>query len=443
MKLKKLSLAFSFLCGFASCTQAAEQVGTTLEDFFTAALEYSPALKSAQAKWDVGDARVDFANGQLLPQVSASATVSDNTRQATGEVERDYRGRRYSVQLSQVLFNWQAFVARQQAYLQKDQYEAEYYLQLGQVLTTVADNYLLVLQAEDVLNSTRAELQAINNQVNQIQRMNDLQLAKVTDLYNGQAQQAAVQSLLVDAESELTIRRENLRAATGIAVGGLNRLPDEIKVIPLEGTLDEWLARADENNKQIEASELALKVADKTVTARRGAYMPKLSLVLQTSTSDVGFENVPLNRADNNYIGIDFSMPLFAGGANRASVHEAMSLRTMAESDLAQTNLTVHDRARTAYFQVKAMESRVEAARLLAQSTSTAATAMQRGFELGTETSVNVLNAVRDQFRAQRDLQRARYDLIRYTLLLEREAGTLAADDLQRVSATLNAPAPR
>lgn len=442
MKLKRLSLVFSVLCSLTPLAQAAEPAGTTLEDFFTAALDYNPALKAAQARLDMGDARVDVATGQLLPQVSASANVSENTREARG-AETDYRGRRYSVQLSQVLFNWQAFAARQQASLQKDQFEAEYYTQLAQVLTSVADHYLLVLQAEDMVGSIRSELEAITNQVNQIRRMNELQLAKVTDLYNGQAQQAAVQAQLVDAESELTIRRENLRASTGLVVGGLNRLPEEIRVATLDGTLEEWLGRADTNNKQIEASELALQVANKTVSIRRGAYLPKFSLVLQRATSDVGFENIPIERAETNYVGIDFSMPLYTGGSNRASVREAQSLRNIAESELELTSLTVRDRARTAYFQVKATEARIEAARLSAESTVSASTAMQRGFELGTETSVDVLNAVRDQFRAQRDLQRARYDNIRYTLVLEREAGTLAADDLERVSGTLNAPAIR
>ncbi len=444
MKLKRLSLALSLLCSLVPLAHAAEPAGTTLEDFFTAALDYSPALKSAQAKWDVGNARVDFATGQLLPQVTASANVSDNTREDSRNGEQDYRGKRYSVQLSQVLFNWQAFAGRQQARAQENQYEAEYFMQLAQVLTVVADNYLLVLEAEDMVGSIRSELEAITNQVNQIQRMNDLQLAKITDLYNGQAQQAAIQAQLVDAESELTIRKENLRASTGLEVGGLNRLPEEIRVLPLDGTLEEWLARADANNKQIEAGEFALQVAEKGVSVRRGAYMPKFSLVVQRATSDIGFENIPLpDRADTNYIGVDFSMPLFAGGSNRAQVREAQSLRSMAESDLEQTTLTVRDRARTAYFQVKASEARIEAARLLSDSTVSASTAMQRGFELGTETSVDVLNAVRDQFQAQRDLQRARYDQIRYTLVLEREAGTLAADDLERVSANLNAPAIR
>jgi outer membrane protein len=58
---------------------------------------------------------------------------------------------------------------------------------------------------------------------------------------------------------------------------------------------------------------------------------------------------------------------------------------------------------------------------------------MQRGFSLGTVTSVDVLNAIRDQYRAERDLQRARYEQIKYMLILKREAGTLDAEDIVEV----------
>jgi outer membrane protein len=404
-------------------------------------MDYSPSLRAAQERWNMGDARIDYANGQLLPQVSANATTSDNNREENNSgFEQEYRGRNMSVQLSQVLFNWQAFSGRQQAYLQENQFEAEYYATLASVFTQVADEYLAVLQAEDALASINSELEAITNQVTQIQRMYDLQLAKITDLYNAQAQLAAVQTQRVTAEADLTIATETLHANTGLGVAGLSRLPEEVRVIPLQGTLEEWLERAAGNNKRIEASSLALQVAQKNVSMRQGAYMPRVSLILQHQTSNVGFQNAPLNSADNNYIGIDVSMPLFAGGSNRALVREAESQRNMAESERQQVSLDVNNRARTAYYQVKSGESRIAAAKLLAESTVTSYTAMQRGFQLGTETSVNLLNALRDQFRAQRDLQRSRYDLIRSTLILEREAGTLTAEDLQQVSNSLNAP---
>ena len=78
-------------------------------------------------------------------------------------------------------------------------------------------------------------------------------------------------------------------------------------------------------------------------------------------------------------------------------------------------------------------DRQIEAARILVESTALASEAMQQGFTLGTVTSVEVLNALRDQFRAERDLQSTRYDQIRYFLLLKRETGALTAEDMIEV----------
>ncbi len=54
--------------------------------------------------------------------------------------------------------------------------------------------------------------------------------------------------------------------------------------------------------------------------------------------------------------------------------------------------------------------------------------------------SVDVLNALRDQFQAQRDLQRTRYEHIKFLLELKREAGVLTAEDLLEVGGWLIEP---
>ncbi len=416
---------------------AAENGGRTLEDFFTAALNTNPNLSAARARWSIGTARKDAMNGQFLPQVNASANLSDNQRTSLGE-DSEYKGKRYSLQVSQVLFNWEAYAARQQAYLLEDQTEAEYYLELAKLLTDVADKYLSVLQAEDALLSVNAELDAMTNQINQIETMYGLQLVKITDLYAAQARLAAVGAEHVDVESNLAVSREALRAIADLPVGNLARLPVAIEVPQLDGDLNEWLSRANANNRQIAASSFALQRADKAVSQERGAYLPRASLVFQQQLSDIGFENVRLSESETSYVGIDFSVPLFAGGSNRAAVREATSRRSIAESELKQIQLDTTAKTRIAYLQVKSGESRINAARTLAESTTTSYTAMQRGFELATVTSVDVLNALRDQFRAQRDLQKARYDHIRANLVLRREAGILTAADLLNVSGLLN-----
>ena len=439
-KLKQLTLACALLFSTAPLAHAAD-TGTTLKDFFTSALAYSPSLKAAEERWHASEARISYANGQLLPQLNADGSTSRIAYQPQDRVVEHNNGRNYSLQLSQVLFNWQAFANRQQAYLQGSQSEAEYYSQLSMLLTIIADNYLTALQSEDTLSSMNAELDAINNQVNQIQRMYDLQLAKITDLYRAKAQAAAVATQRISAESDVTVSKASLQASSGLEAGGLRRLPLAIEFAPLQGSLQEWLDRARANNKQLEASSFAVQAADKAVSQRKGAFMPRVSLVLSRQTSDTGYLNAPTLRTDSNYVGINFSMPLFAGGSNRALVREAQSQRNAAEDQMQQTRLDIFDRARSAYYKVKSGESRIQAAKQQAEAMTLSYNAMKRGFEVGTVTSVELLDALRDQFRAQRDLQQVQYDYLRYKLVLQREAGTLTAKDMEEISDLLNAPA--
>jgi outer membrane protein len=451
MNSKLVPFALTLLLGaFATATAAEREAdnntvvasvpGSTLEDFFTAALNYNPELNIARERWNVFSARKDQSNGQLLPQITANANVSDNTRTATGERDSTYTGERYTLQLSQVLFNWQAFAARSQAYLLEDQSEAEYYAQVAQLLTDVADSYLQVLQSEDALRSLDSELEAMSNQEARIQQLYDLQLARITDLYDSQARLAAIEADRVTAEANLALSREQLRAVSGVEAGALARLPADIAVQPLQSAVEEWLERARSNNRLIEARALALRAADKQVSRQRGAHMPRVSLIVQQQRTNTGFDNILLQsgKTDSNYVGLDFSMPLFSGGAVRAGVREAQSQRNIAASELRMAELQIIEQTRTDYLLVKAGEARINAGRVLAESTDTSYTAMVEGFELGTVTNVDVLNALRDRFRAERDLQVARYEHIRAGLALRRDAGVLTADDIRSVSELLN-----
>jgi outer membrane protein len=135
---------------------------------------------------------------------------------------------------------------------------------------------------------------------------------------------------------------------------------------------------------------------------------------------------------------VDVSIPLYAGGGNLARVREAKSLETIAINELAQARLEVNERVRAAYLQVEASSSIIAAANKLVASTILNAAAMRRGFELGTVTSVDVLAALRDQYRAERDFQRVRYEHIKYILSLKKESGTLNPADLLEISGWLS-----
>ena len=416
--------------------------GSSLEDFFNAAIEFSPDLQIASENLNISSARKQAAYGSLLPQLNAGANVSDNNLEQYNN-RQNFTGERYFVALTQTLFNWQQFAARKQANLLEDQSEEEYYYQLSFLLTDVADRYLSVLQAGDALDTIVSEIEALRNQLDQVQNLFDRQLSQVTDLYQVQASLAAAEATQLQLEADLAISKESLRSISGLEVGPLSQLRDEIEVSSLEHSQDYYVQQARERNNKVLAREYALKAATEGVSERRGAYMPQVSLIAQRQDSNVGFENLLINRTDNTYIGLNVVIPIYAGGRNKAGVREAISRRSIAEHELRATQLQTRELVRSAYLQVQASDVQTEAASILVESTGLAAEAMQQGFSLGTVTSVDVLNALRDQFQAIRDYQRIRYDHIRYLLLLKRETGTLSAEDMIKVGSWFESRAPQ
>lgn len=429
----RLMLLLTLLSSSVTAHGAEMQVGTTLEDFFTAAIDYSPRLRISEEQYKIGTARKDAATGQLKPQISASATVTDNRRYIDDNLDK-FDGERYSLQLNQVLFNWEAFATRRQANYVEDQTEAEYFYELSYLLTEIAERYFNVPQAQGELDSITAELDAVNNQLAQIQSLYDRQLAQITDLLQAQASVAAVEAEQIKLQSDLEISRESLSSASGLSVGELYTLRRGAGAPPLENDAKTWVDLAHANNLQIKASKFAREAATEGISRSKGAFMPNVSLILQRQDSDVGFDNSPQQQTDTTYVGIDFRIPIYSGGTRRASLREAKSMQSIAENELAQITLDTDELVRSAYLRYRASESFIAAAKILVESTAASADATQKGFELGTVTNVDVLNAIRDQYAAERRLQEARYQNIKFFLLLKRETGTLTADDMVEVS---------
>lgn len=420
-------------------------VGQTLEDFYAAAIEFSPALKIAEESLNIGRAREEQAQGQLQPQINANANLTDNSRNSFSQfgqkITEDFDGQRFSVSLQQVLFNWQAFSARRRAAQIESQLEAEYYYELSRLMTEVAGLYLNVLFAQDALISVAAEVEAVSNQRDQIQSLFNLQLAQITDLRQAEASLLAVEAEQLRLQGDLAIAQEALRAITGIEVGDIYVLSEDSELPAAQNNLQYWVTMAERNNKLVRARRYALEAAEESISESRGAYMPRVNFFATRQESNVGFDNRFLGDTDNTFVGIDVSIPIYAGGTNRARENEARAQRNIAESELRQTELAANAGVRSAFLKVQSSILISEAAERLVESTRLSSEAAQEGFVLGVVTNVDVLNALRDQFRAERDLQRAYYEQINYLLMLKHESGTLNAGDILEISRLMVAPA--
>jgi len=97
---------------------------------------------------------------------------------------------------------------------------------------------------------------------------------------------------------------------------------------------------------------------------------------------------------------------------------------------------------RDAYLGVLSERARVNALKQSVTSNQTALEATEAGFEVGTRTTVDVLDARRRLFEAQRDYARSRYDYLINLVRLKSAAGVLSPQDLAYINEFLTQPTP-
>jgi outer membrane protein len=103
----------------------------------------------------------------------------------------------------------------------------------------------------------------------------------------------------------------------------------------------------------------------------------------------------------------------------------------------------VERQTRDSYLGVISEIARVKALRQALKSAETALKATEAGFEVGTRTTVDVLDGRRQLFLAQTNYARSRYDYIVNVLLLKEAAGTLHEADLAEVNGWLSDKPPQ
>jgi outer membrane protein len=79
----------------------------------------------------------------------------------------------------------------------------------------------------------------------------------------------------------------------------------------------------------------------------------------------------------------------------------------------------------------------VQALKQALESSRTAIQATEAGFEVGTRTTVDVLDSRRQLFNAQTNYSRSRYDYIINVLNLQLASGTLNKADLEEINGYL------
>jgi outer membrane protein len=130
-------------------------------------------------------------------------------------------------------------------------------------------------------------------------------------------------------------------------------------------------------------------------------------------------------------------MPLYTGGAVENRLKETIALEEKSRNDLDFARRAVAQQTRQIWFGVQSGQAGVKALEAAESSSKLALEATQLGYKVGVRVNLDVLNAQTQLFSTQRDLAKARYDVMVNGLKLRQAAGVLTADDVDEVNKLL------
>lgn len=438
MKMLRTLSAASFACMLWAAAAQAED----LLQVFEHAQEQDAELRAAEAEYRAVLEARPLARSALLPQISADAELGAFYSDPDGSSSVDGTRRNLGLQLDQSLFDRRNSIGVRQADLQIERAAANLDAARQDLILRVADRYFGVMIAKETLDFRRAEREAISRQLDQTQRRFDVGLIAITDVKEAQAQFDLAVAAAIEAENAVDLAEEQLAVVTNRYYDRLSALGTALDMVnPEPADPHEWVAAALETNQELRAQRFATETAREQIARQRAEGSPTLGL--GASVSDTGYSGISgpassqFNDRTEAQIGLRLQIPLYTGGRVSALTREAREEFEAAQEGLVLTERRTVQNTRSSYLSVIANASRARALAQALESTRAAFESADAGFEVGTRTQVDVLFALREVFRAERDYAEARYAYLLETLRLQRAVGTLSIADLQRINSFL------
>lgn len=444
--MKKLPGLLILACTLSLCnTSAIAEESTPLN--FSQALELAlindQDLQSAEFFYQSTLSTREQSRAALLPQISATlytqtteqktANSSNPTIIDNGTIDYDTDG--YNINLTQSLYNHGIYKTLQQTDLGIAAATANVEAARQAMIVRLAEAYFNVLGAEDNLKFAIAEKEAISKQLDQAKRRFEVGLIAVTDVKESQASYDTAVAQEIDARNTLSATLESLTVILGEHHKKLSPMQ---KDIPLPGPepadIVAWTDKAKLNNPAYKAAQYNFQAAQKKVAADHSEHYPYLDLNAQRSYSDPDGSTFVTSESTDTTIQLQLTIPIYSGGATSARHKQSVALKEQARSEKEKAMRQALQQTRDAYLGVSSSIAQVNAFKQALASTQIAHEATQAGFEAGTRTAIDVLTALREVYRAERDYARARYTYIINTLRLKQATGILSVEDGKKIN---------
>ena len=290
------------------------------------------------------------------------------------------------------------------------------------LVLAVVNNYLSVLNAQDLLLATQQQLAISNQQLDIEQKFFDVGNKTLADLAQAKAQVATAELNVTNARNQVDLSFLNLAQL-------LERDPSvqfEVEKPQIENIMQvnaaysavDVFKTASLNFPDIKLAELRKQVFEKEITIARSGYFPSLNLQsgFGTRYSNGSFGNTSFGKQAkdnfNQFIGFGLNIPIFNGLATKSNVRRANInfQNALVSEQLVKNNL--NKVINQAVYDLRAAEKRYNSTKTAFESSKEAFNVIQLRYAVGLVNSLDFNQAQTNLNKAQFDQIQSRYDLI-------------------------------
>lgn len=404
----------------------------SLSDIYSLAKEHDATYQQALASYQSSSEIRKQARAAVLPSLSLDANKSETDKANNVEIERT----NYGATLNQVIFDYRAFKGVKQAGAIQQQAEKTLLAAQQSLILRTVQAYFNVLSAQDQLRFTSAEKDSLGKQLDQSQQRFDIGLIAITDLKEAQANYDLSIADQLEAENNLLTSLEAIHTLTATPVDALQSLQSDYPLKPpVPNNIQQWLDWAKQQNPELLIAKYTAEANKHAVSIQRGDRFPKLGFSASRNYTEDSV--LSPNGEYDTTLSLNFSMPLFEGGAINSRVRQAQYDYDAAYYAFVQQTRLTQQQTRDAYQNMRSAISRAKAFKRALESTKSALNASEVGYQVGTRTPADVLNALDKVYQAESNYANARYTYILNAMQLLATAGKLQESDLQVINSWL------
>lgn len=414
-----------------------------LTELYELALKNDPTFQSATFTLQATKQLKPEALSALLPALSASGTASRLVGQtqytSTPFVNRSFDADQWVLQLTQPILRVEAILAYGEAKASVEQAVAQYAAAEEDLVLRLSRAYFDVVVAEHHVSAARAQVAALNEQLQAARHSFDAGVASITDVDDAKSRIALAEAQQDAALNDVEASRAALEAIIGMEPPALNVLrSDAMLPRPDPSDVSAWVTRAVADNPAVKAANAAVTVADYEVDRSRAQRLPTIDMVA-TYGGNYSSGNItqPIDYSTNvkdRQLSVQVSVPLLEGGALRAHVTEARAKKSKAQADLTAAERQAALSARQSYAAILSGVSQVRALETAVSAGRSAVKGNRAGYGLGIRINSDVLNAEQQLYSTMQDLDKARYDTLFEGLKLKAATGELSPEDLRVIN---------